>query len=180
MKSNMLKVSKLLSLVLRHKPEVIGLKLDKYGYADLDELIEKLNTHTCNVDRAFIEEIVRTDDKQRYKIRGNKIRASQGHSIPVELELQEIIPTCTLYHGTAERFLPQILKEGLKKMNRNYVHLSADIETARSVGKRYGKPVILEIDENSMYSKGYTFYISENRVYLTDEVPPEFIKVIER
>lgn len=174
-----MRLSKYVSLILRHKPEVIGIELDKYGYADIDELVSLIVKKDIKIARKDIERIVRQDDKRRYKIKDNKIRASQGHSIPVDLELKEIYPVCDLYHGTAKRFLDSILKKGLVKGSRNYVHLSDNIETAKKVGERHGEPVVLKIDEQAMYSKGYQFYVSDNGIYLTDHVPAEYISIVE-
>ena len=168
-----LRFSKFLSLILRHKPEKIGIKLDKFGYADIDELIQK--TNQSNITRELLEKIVREDTKKRYKILGNKIRASQGHSIPVELELEEKMPLDILYHGTAEKYVSLIKKSGLRKMNRNHVHLSSDIQTAEKVGKRHGELVIYQIDAKKMHDDGYVFYLSENKVWLTDKVPIQYM-----
>ena len=142
------KLGKFLSLVLRHKPETIGITLDKNGWADVKELIEKIKLSERYIDMEILERIVRENSKKRYSFNEDKtkIRASQGHSIEVELNLKEITPPKILYHGTATSFLKSIKEKGILKMNRQYVHLSMDIETARNVGQRHGEVVILPID----------------------------------
>ena len=172
------RISKFLSLVLRHKPETIELNLDENGWADVDELLEKVNNHGLPVNRSTLEHVVATNNKKRftYNDSGSKIRASQGHSINVDLGLENQCPPDILYHGTAERFLSSILERGLIKGSRQHVHLSQDLNTATKVGSRHGKPVILKIDALKMYKSGYAFYISKNRVWLTDHVPIEFIQ----
>lgn len=166
------KTSKFLSLVLRHKPEEIGLVLDVNGWANVEELLQK-------IDLKFedLQKIVTTNNKKRFTFSDDlsKIRANQGHSINVDLELSEITPPEILFHGTAEKNMYSILKNGLLKKDRNHVHLSTEIETATKVGIRYGKPVILKIDALKMYQEGYKFYLSQNNVWLTDFVPKKFI-----
>lgn len=164
--------SKFLSLILRHSPETVGIKLDKNGWADVDELLEKIN-----LDFETLDDIVETNDKKRFSFNEDltKIRANQGHSINIDLELKPIEPPHNLYHGTIANFLRSIAKEGLTKQNRQYVHLSKDTETAKKVGMRRGKPIILAIRAEEMYEKGYKFYLSENGVWLTDHVPAKFI-----
>ena len=166
-----------MSLVLRHKPETIGLTLDENGWADVSELIEKLNANGAEADIILIKEVVATNDKKRFAFNEDqtRIRASQGHSIAVELGLKEMTPPDYLYHGTAERFLENILATGLQKQSRQHVHLSATIETAIAVGVRHGKPVVLLIKAKEMQEKGYLFYLSENNVWLTGQVPVAFI-----
>lgn len=174
------KLSKFLSLILRHKPEVIGLALDRCGWASIKELITKSNQYGKQLTRDLLDEIVATNNKQRFKISddGKKIRASQGHSFEVDLELDPIEPPASLYHGTATRFLDSIMKEGLKSKNRQHVHLSADFDTAIVVGKRHGKAIVLKIDTEAMYKKGFKFYLSDNGVWLTDLVPSEYLIII--
>jgi len=167
------KISKYLSFILRHKPESVNLKLDGKGWADIDELI--LKTKKFRLNRKLLEEVVLADNKQRYIISGNKIRANQGHSINIDLELKPQIPPEILYHGTATRFLDSIMKTGLKALNRQYVHLSKDLKTATNVGSRHGKVVILQIDTVKMLEDGFKFYVSENGVWLTDHVPVKYI-----
>ncbi|MCU7937554.1 MAG: RNA 2'-phosphotransferase [Candidatus Thiodiazotropha sp. (ex Dulcina madagascariensis)] len=173
------KISKFLSFVLRHKPEAIGLVLDEQGWAYIDELINKANQsgEVAALDRSLIQQVVDTNDKKRFVISEDRqrIRAAQGHSIDVDLQLKPATPPEFLYHGTATRFLDSILKEGLKPQQRQYVHLSKDIETATAVGQRYGKPVILKVKALFMYEQGFTFYLSVNGVWLTERVPITFI-----
>lgn len=166
-----------MSLVLRHQPEDIGLQLDEQGWAKVDELISKMNARGIHINFEIINEVVETNDKKRFAFNEDKtlIRASQGHSIEVELNLSETVPPDTLYHGTAIKYLDSILKTGLKKQNRQHVHLSATIETARAVGSRHGKPIILVINAKEMLVTGFKFYLSENKVWLTDTVPVEYI-----
>jgi len=172
--------SKFLSLILRHKPETIGLTLDDNGWAAIDELITKANTHARDIQlsQALIQEIVASNDKQRFALSadGLKIRANQGHSLKVDLELAAKTAPAILYHGTASRFLPSIKEQGLIPGQRQHVHLSENIATARQVGQRYGKAVILLLDTRAMTARGHKFYQAENGVWLTDAVPPEFIK----
>ena len=174
------KESKFLSLVLRHHPEAIGITLDKHGWAEVSTLIKNMKRKFPVFSLKMLEEIVATDGKQRYAFGedGAKIRANQGHSLAVELELLPQTPPECLYHGTANRFVESILKTGILKQTRQYVHLSAAIETAIKVGSRHGKPVILKVDTARMHEQGYTFYLSANGVWLTDEVPPKFLEVV--
>lgn len=177
--SDLKSTSKYISLILRHKPEVIGITLDDHGWADTQALIEGVNrTHPLTME--LLEEIVRTDEKQRYSFNADKsrIRANQGHSIPIDADLAETEPPETLYHGTGEKSVASIEREGLRPMSRLYVHLSPDTETARSVGSRHGKPVIYIVLAGEMYRSGYRFYRSANGVWLTKEVPVRFLKRI--
>ncbi|MCG8519636.1 MAG: RNA 2'-phosphotransferase [Pseudomonadales bacterium] len=173
------KASKFLSFVLRHKPDAIALELDTHGWANIDELIGRANRsgETDGLDRAVIQAIVDTSDKKRFVISedGECIRANQGHSIDVDLQLEPAEPPEFLYHGTATRFLDSILKEGLTPQQRQHVNLSTDIDTATAVGQRYDKPVILKINARLMHEKGLTLYLSNNGVWLTSRVPEEFI-----
>ena len=173
------KISKLLSYLLRHKPDAVGLTLDDQGWADVDTLIDKINTSNqgATLNRSRLQEVVLGNDKKRFTLSGDgqKIRAAQGHSIDIDLKLTSVEPPEFLYHGTATRFLDSILGEGLKPQQRQHVHLSKDTETATQVGKRYGKPVILTIKTRLMYEHGFTFYIAENGVWLTEKVPVQFI-----
>lgn len=176
------KTSVFISLILRHKPETIGIALDKYGWADVQELIDGINrTQKYSINRQILEEIVRTDHKQRYSFNEDKtrIRANQGHSICVDVELKEVVPPEYLYHGTAERFVDSINTEGLKPQSRLYVHLSKDTATAVQVGSRHGKPVIYQIFSGDMYRQGYIFYLSENGVWLTKHVPVDFMTILK-
>ncbi len=169
------RVSRYISLLLRHKPEAAGIILDEHGWASVTALLA-----ATKITMKELEDIVATDQKQRYSFdeTKTKIRANQGHSIKVDLGLEAKEPPSVLYHGTATRFLDTILSEGLKKGTRNHVHLSRDTETARKVGKRHGTVVILEIDTKAMHEAGYVFYLSENKVWLTERVPAVYIKEI--
>jgi putative RNA 2'-phosphotransferase len=170
-------ISKLLSFILRHSPETIGLKLDENGWAEVSALIAKFDLYDRRIDFELLEYIVQNNDKKRFAFNDDKtkIRASQGHSISVELNLNETEPLAYLYHGTVERFLLDIKVQGLQKMSRQHVHLSADRETAVKVGGRRGKPIILTINSGAMHRAGYKFYLSDNNVWLTDVVPAEYI-----
>ena len=171
------RVSKYMSLILRHHPETIGISLDEHGWADVEELIAGI-ARTNEFSREILEEIVRTDAKQRYAFNADKtkIRASQGHSIPVDLELKAVEPPEMLWHGTAEKYVASIEQTGLRPGSRRYVHLSRDRETARAVGSRHGRPVIYRVKSGKMYRKGFRFYCSENGVWLTILVPPEYLQ----
>lgn len=173
----LIKNGKFLSLILRHKPEVIGITLDEHGWANVFELIAgiKKNRH---FDMNMLEEIVRTDNKQRFAFNPDhtKIRANQGHSIEVDVELKEQNPPEVLYHGTGTKNVSSILKKGLFPQSRLYVHLSKDIHTAIDVGQRHGKPAVFTIQAGDMSRKGYKFFLSENRVWLTKYVPAEYLK----
>jgi len=170
-------ISKYISLILRHKPEVIQITLDEHGWADVEQLINGIN-RTRPFNREMLEEIVRTDQKQRYSFNEEKtkIRANQGHSILVDVELKEVCPPSVLWHGTGEKYTASIDKEGLISKSRLYVHLSADRKTALTVGKRHGKPIIYQIDSKKMEKDGYLFYCSVNGVWLTKQVPPVYLK----
>ena len=173
------KTSKFIALLLRHKPEAAGLTLDEHGWADTDELIQAVNTR-YPLNREALEEIVRTDEKQRYAFNEDhsKIRANQGHSIPVDVEPEKKDPPEFLYHGTADRFEESILREGLKAQSRLYVHLSSDEETALSVGKRHGRPVIFRVRSGDMAKDGHSFWLSANHVWLCESVPPKYLERI--
>lgn len=171
-------LSKLLSYILRHKPGEYGIVLDENGYTNVNELINKLNAQNENINFEILQYIVETNNKKRFAFNDDltEIRASQGHSVDVELGFTEQQPPAILYHGTVEKFLASILKYGLQKMQRHQVHLSADKTTAIKVAERRGKPIILEIKSGEMFSAGYTFYLSANGVWLTDHVPVNFIE----
>lgn len=168
--------SKFIALVLRHKPEEIGISLDEHGWANVDELIAGI-AKTQPLDMAMLEEIVSSDDKQRYSFNEDKtlIRANQGHSIPVDVELEKKIPPEILYHGTGEKYVESIERQGLIPKSRLYVHLSADYETAVKVGSRHGKPVVYTVAAEKMQNDGYVFYQSVNGVWLTKNVPAEYL-----
>ena len=175
--SRLVSISKFLSLVLRHKPEEIGLALDESGWAALAELVRLSNQHGTQLTRELVEEVVAKNDKQRFMISPDrtKIRANQGHSIEVELGLAAAQPPELLFHGTIERFLDSIRTQGLHRGNRRHVHLSADEHTARGVATRRGRLVILTVAARMMSESGHMFYLSQNGVWLTEHVPPEFI-----
>jgi putative RNA 2'-phosphotransferase len=176
------RISKFLSLILRHSPETIHVNMDKNGWVDIQELIDNANTYkNLHLTIDIIKKVVETNDKQRYILSedGKRIRANQGHSITVDLELESRTPPDVLYHGTAIRFLDSIKKGGLKSMGRQYVHLSRTEEIAITVGRRHGEPVILYIDAKTMCEEGYKFYLSENKVWLVDKVPIKYIKTKE-
>lgn len=177
MNKNIKSLSKFLSLVLRHKPETISLTLDQNGWARVDEILEKLNLSNRKVTLDELKYVVEHNDKKRFTFNDDqtKIRANQGHSISVDVELQENQPPEFLYHGTVDRFISVIKKEGLKKMDRQHVHLSEDLKTAQNVGSRRGKPVVLSILSKKMHEAGFQFYLSKNGVWLTDYVEPQFI-----
>ncbi|MCH5343323.1 MAG: RNA 2'-phosphotransferase [Acetatifactor sp.] len=174
---NTTEISKYISLILRHKPEVIGVTLDEHGWANVEELIAGIQK-THSIDRALLEEIVRTDAKQRYSFNEDKtlIRANQGHSIPVDVELPVVEPPEILWHGTGEKYTESIDKNGLIPKSRLYVHLSGDEETAQTVGKRHGKPVIYKVLSGQMAKEGYSFYQSVNGVWLTKAVPAKYLE----
>ena len=171
------RLSQFLSLVLRHKPQKIGLTLDEEGWADVEELLAAMARDGKVINRARLERVVANNDKQRYGFdeTGTKIRARQGHSLKVDLKFTAVAAPLVLWHGTVERFLRPILAEGLKPGRRQHVHLSADTETARAVGARRGKPVVLKIDAAAMQAVGHDFFLSDNGVWLTAAVPPEFL-----
>lgn len=165
--------SKYISLLLRHKPEKENLSMDSKGWVDTYDLISKLN-----ITKEDLNNIILDNNKKRFEYNDDesKIRARQGHSKNVDVELKKSVPPVKLYHGTLEKFKTAILKKGLLKMNRLHVHLSKDLETAQNVGRRKGKDLaILEIDTKAMYADGYQFYLSNNGVWLTEHVPPKYI-----
>lgn len=172
------RTSKFLSLVLRHEPQKIGLELDPSGWAEVEPLLAACRRHGVPIKRAELEKVVATNEKKRFAFSddGRKIRASQGHSVEVTLGYAPQTPPPHLFHGTATRFLESIRAEGLRKGERHHVHLSADAETARSVGQRHGRPVILIIQTEAMLALGHSFFVSENGVWLTEHVPVEFIE----
>ncbi|MBN8686602.1 MAG: RNA 2'-phosphotransferase [Chitinophagales bacterium] len=172
-------ISKFLSLVLRHKPETIGIQLDQQGWADVGELLEKVNHYGVCLDRETLHHIVATNPKKRFAFNDNtdKIRASQGHSIDIELGYTNQKPPEKLYHGTSEKSVQSILATGLEKRSRQHVHLSNDIETAIKVGQRHGKPFVFKVLAEKMYQDNYSFFLSANGVWLTDHVPPDYLQV---
>lgn len=176
------KISKFISLILRHKPEVIGIKLDNNGWANVNELIEGIKKSGREIDINSLNRIVLENDKQRFTFNDDKskIRANQGHSLNIDLELKEIKAPDVLYHGTATRFLDSILKSGIQSNGRQYVHLSEDFNTAVKVGSRHGNPVVLVIDTKEMVQNNVKFFLSKNNVWLTKFVDAKYISRIER
>lgn len=169
--------SRYLCLILRHKPETIGIILDEHGWANVKDLIKGVNK-THKLDMEMLEEIVASDEKQRYSFNEDKtmIRANQGHSVNVDVELEEAVPPQYLYHGTATKYIDSIWKTGLVSKSRLYVHLSADTETATKVGERHGKPIVFRVRSRAMHDQGFKFYKSQNGVWLTKHVPVEFLE----
>lgn len=176
------RLGRFLCLVLRHHPEVAGISLDAHGWADVGALLQGVCDAGWQIDMETLDRIVQKDNKQRYSFNKDrtKIRANQGHSIRVDVELRKVQPPQYLYHGTAARFLPTIQAEGIQRMNRQYVHLSSDYQTAVAVGRRHGSPVVvLRIEAGAMSQSGVAFFRSENGVWLCDYVPPEYFSVAE-
>ncbi|MDO5692417.1 MAG: RNA 2'-phosphotransferase [Pseudomonadota bacterium] len=178
MNKQLVESSKFLSYVLRHEPQAIGLQLDREGWANINELIACAQQSGRKLDSALITEVVSTNDKKRFAISedGLRIRAVQGHSTgSVAISHVEKVPPEILYHGTATRFLDSILREGLKPGSRQHVHLSENVETAKSVGQRYGKPVVLKIEALRMHQQGFKFFQADNGVWLVERVPEKFL-----
>ncbi len=175
-----IRISRFLSLVLRHKPSEAGIRLDENGWADVGELIEGVRNRDRNLTMDLLREIVATDDKNRYAFSDDlrKIRANQGHSVAIDLKLKPVEPPEFLYHGTASRFSTQIQNEGLKPRSRQFVHLSSDKKTAVNVGARHGVPVIFRVHARKMYLEGIVFYLSENKVWLSSHVPTEYLELL--
>jgi putative RNA 2'-phosphotransferase len=170
-------ISKRLAYVLRHEPGSIGITLDDAGWVQIDTLLRALAAHGRSVTRADLDRVVAGTDKRRFEVDGDRIRAAQGHSVPVDLKLDAVTPPPVLFHGTVARFLARILDHGLRPGRRRQVHLSADEHTAHSVGARRGEPVILRIDAAGMHASGHQFYRATNGVWLTDHVPPQWIAI---
>jgi putative RNA 2'-phosphotransferase len=170
-------ISKFLSLVLRHEPEAIGLTIDPSGWTSVDHLLARCNATGTKISLEELREVVSTSEKKRFAFSedGTQIRASQGHTVLVELGYPPATPPEILYHGTAEQFLGSIRTGGLIKGERHHVHLSADAQTARTVGERRGASVVLTIRSGEMWRQGLLFFVSENHVWLTDHVPPQYI-----
>lgn len=171
------RASRKISLVLRHQPAAIGISLDENGWADVKELLARMSATGYPMKREDLELIVRENDKQRFSFSadGRKIRANQGHSIDIDLQLEPVPPPAKLYHGTATTSVEAIMKSGLRPQKRQHVHLSLDLKTATAVGSRHGRPVILEIDAAGMVRDGFEFYCSANNVWLTNEVPVAYL-----
>ena len=164
--------------MLRHAPDKIGIRLSDDGWVDVDELLAALRAHGMRVSRPQLDRVVAENDKRRFAFdeTGTRIRASQGHSVAVDLGLPPATPPDVLYHGTVARFLPAIEHEGLRPMSRQHVHLSATLATAVTVGSRRGKPVVLHVDAAAMAADGHVFHVSENGVWLTDRVPAQYLR----
>jgi putative RNA 2'-phosphotransferase len=179
MSSHLVKTSKYLSKILRHQPQRIGLQLDPQGWADIDELLRRLTQQGRPLTRAELEIVVRDNDKQRFRISpdGQRIRASQGHSIAVDLGLPPTPPPDTLFHGTATHNTGAIFAEGLRPGTRRHVHLSCDHATAVRVGSRHGEAVVLAVASGAMQAAGHPFFVADNGVWLTAHVPPQFLQL---
>jgi len=175
--SRLVKISKYLSKHLRHQPERIGLKLAPGGWVSVDELLSACQNHSFPINRAELNEVVTSNDKKRFSFDATAtlIRANQGHSVEIDLQLEPAVPPNVLYHGTGHGAVETILREGLRKMSRHHVHLSTDVATAQKVGTRHGRPVVFTVDAAAMHQVGYTFYCSDNGVWLVDCVPPEYL-----
>jgi putative RNA 2'-phosphotransferase len=182
MNQRLVTVSKFLSKYLRHEPEALGLTLEPGGWVPIEDVLSGAQRLRFPITDAELRQVVAENDKQRFSLddTGRKIRANQGHSTSVDLQLTAVKPPKQLFHGTVIKFLGSILWQGLMKMNRHDVHLSKDIETAMKVGQRRGKPVVLIIDSESMSADGFQFRVSENGVWLTDHVPPRYIQLAEQ
>lgn len=174
------KISKFLSFVLRHNPHVIGMDLDNEGWASVDELIEGAHKIGKKIYHDQIKQIVANNDKQRFSLSddGKRIKANQGHSIKVDLELTEKEPPHFLYHGTARKFMTSIRKQGVTPSGRHHVHLSVDYETAKDVGRRHGVPVVLQVLAQEMWFDREKFYLSANNIWLTNKVAPKYFLVM--
>ena len=174
---NIIRISKFLSLVLRHKPETIGLTLDEHGWARVDELLTRVNQEDVPMDEALLRQVVEDSEKKRFSFSedGQKIRANYGHSLPIDLGLEPVEPPEFLFHGTAVRFLVSIKMKGIVPQERIHVHLSPNEDSALEVGQRHGKPVILDIQSRRMHEDGFKFYLSASGIWLTEKVPPEYI-----
>lgn len=174
----LLRLSKFLSFILRHQPEHIGLQLDAEGWADVEELLEKSRAHGMELDRPLLLHLIATNPKQRFARHPthDRIRASQGHSTHIQLGYPALQPPTLLYHGTAQRFVDSIMATGLERRNRHHVHLSGDPHTATQVGQRHGKPFVFEVLAAEMQAAGFVFFRSANGVWLTEHVPPAFLR----
>lgn len=170
-------LGRFLSLVLRHQPAAAHITLDARGWAQVEDLLKGCARAGKRLDMETLERIVRENNKQRYSFNKDhtRIRANQGHSLAVDVELKTAVPPPFLYHGTAKRFLAEIREHGITRQSRQYVHLSADRQTAQTVGARHGAPLILAVDAAAMHREGYSFWLSENKVWLCREVPWKFI-----
>lgn len=178
--AHLTRISKYLSKHLRHQPDKLGLTLAPGGWVAVDVLLEAARFHGFRISRAELDEVVARNTKQRFAFdeTGTRIRANQGHSVDVDLELAPLAPPAVLYHGTGAGAVAAIEREGLHKMRRHQVHLSADLTTARIVGARHGRPVVFVVDAEAMHRAGHVFYCSVNGVWLTDAVPPAYLTVL--
>ena len=174
------RISKYLSKHLRHEPEALGLTLEPGGWVPVDSLLAACTARGFRLTRPELDEVVERNSKQRFSFdeSGTRIRANQGHSVPVDLQLAPVAPPETLYHGTGHRTADQVEREGLQRMKRHHVHLSPDLPTARAVGARHGQPVLFEVDAGGMHRDGHLFYCSENGVWLVEQVPPRYLRRI--
>jgi putative RNA 2'-phosphotransferase len=181
MNPQQVQLSKFLSYVLRHRPDSVGLSLDEAGWVSVDELLEAARCHGQPFSRAALDEVVATNDKKRFCFSPDRlrIRASQGHSVPVQLGLEPLEPPELLYHDTVARFLDSIRRQGLLRGSRHHVHLSPDRETAQKVGSRRGRPVVLVVEAGRLHRAGRPFFRSANGVWLTEQVPPEYLRFPE-
>jgi putative RNA 2'-phosphotransferase len=174
---NLVKISKFLSLVLRHKPEHFGVSLDHNGWINVDALLAAANRVGVTLNKVLLQRVVKESDKQRFALSddGLRIRANYGQSVAVDLGLEAVTPPEILFHGTATRFFESIKKEGLSPARRQYVHLSPDKHMAMSVGKRHGKPLVLTVEALRMHEGGFKFFRSHSGIWLTERVPAHFI-----
>lgn len=182
MSHHITQISKFLSYVLRHHPESIGIELDREGWVDVDVLLAQAAQHQRPISRELLDEVIEKNSKKRFTLSadGSKIRAAQGHSTTqVHIQYTPVSPPDVLYHGTTTRFLDSIQAQGLLAGSRHHVHLSADVATATEVGRRHGKPVVLRVDAAAMVRLGHEFYLSDNQVWLTNSVPPEYLQLID-
>lgn len=175
--ARLVRTSKFLSKYLRHEPERLGLTLAAGGWVEIEALLAACRAHNFPISRQELEEVVASNDKQRFSFdeTGTRIRANQGHSVEVDLQLEPASPPPVLYHGTGERSVASIEANGLRKMARHHIHLSRDIATATRVGARHGKPIVFVIDAQAMSEAGHVFYLSANGVWLVESVPPEYL-----
>jgi len=180
--ARLVKISKYLAKHLRHQPERLGLTLASGGWVGVDDLLRACARHGFSITRAELDEVVATNNKSRYAYdpTGALIRANQGHSVEVDLQLEPVTPPDVLYHGTGHGAVAAIEEQGLHRMARHHVHLSGDIETATTVGARHGRPVVFAVDATAMSRNGHSFYHSANGVWLTDGVPPRYLRVMQR
>jgi putative RNA 2'-phosphotransferase len=175
-----IKLSKFLSLVLRHQPQLIGIELDEQGWVYVEELLKQANAHGNDITVETLDHIVETNSKKRFAFSDDrlKIRASQGHSVDIDLGIKPLEPPAILYHGTGAQSVKSILETGLEKRSRQHVHLSRDLDTAVKVGQRHGKPVVFEVLASEMHREGYRFFLSDNGVWLVNDVPFRFLKLL--